>query len=540
MKRGELAAVLLFAAMTVLLFIGKAYHADEPLYLPAAWHILEDPLHPFAFELNYYGRNAPYREINNTPPLIMYVMAVGLKATGGREWGMRLFFLPFDLAAAAGLFFLAARFLSKPLLPVLIVLASPAYWINMAHLMPEKLVLAFGLWGLYGVVRWVEDGSPRTGAWYWASAGLMALATLSKYNAGVLLLAGAGYAVLRGSPWRRVAGWCCLGLSGLALYFLADLTSGGRAPGAAWLVTRQAMDLPTSALSHRLRSLLAFLGGGTLVAAAWPFLAQRPSPRVLALLGAAVLFLFSPFLDIGPVRGVDRLTGILLSVGSLWLFRVMLRPVPGDRARPGRTGQALWLPWLLAGLAGVLLYWSVMARTVLLMVPPAVFALATVLEGRLSHRRYAGLCLVSLVVTVLLGVSLAAVDYRYAASQRQVASEVADRYLAKGRKAWCAGHWGLQYYLERAGARTLDSSRGGWDEARPGDIVIVPSVNTNILRPNRRVFANVTRVAVSSPIPLRLICASRCEGGFYSNVMGFLPFSLSLDPVDAHEFVEVL
>ncbi|MFA6317346.1 MAG: hypothetical protein WC943_08000, partial [Elusimicrobiota bacterium] len=145
-RRTELAAVLAFAALLALPFLGKAWHADEPLYLPVARHILADPIHPFAFELNYYGRSVPYREINNTPPLIMYLLALGLKLTGGAEWAMRLAFLPFDLAAAAALYLLAARFLARPLLPVLITLVAPAYWINMGHLMPEKLVLAFGLW----------------------------------------------------------------------------------------------------------------------------------------------------------------------------------------------------------------------------------------------------------------------------------------------------------------------------------------------------------------------------------------------------------
>ncbi|MBI5883509.1 MAG: glycosyltransferase family 39 protein [Elusimicrobia bacterium] len=555
----ELAVVLGFTALTVLIFLGKAYHMDEPLYLPAAWHILKDPLHPFSFEFNYYGRSLPYREINNTPPVIMYLLALGLKLTGGGERAMRLFFLPFDLAAAAGLYLLAGRFLFRPLLPVLIVLACPAYWINMAHLMPEKLVLAFGLWGLYGIIRWsdgrdAEQGHGAFGAWFWSSAGLMALAVLSKYNAVVLVGAGAGYAVLRGAPWRRVAAWGGLACSGLAAYLALDAFSGGAAPGAAWLVTRQASDMPTSALSHRLRSILAFLGGGGLVTAAWPFFVWRPTGKGLVLAAALLLCLFSPFLDLGPVRAVDRLTGILLSAGALLLLaRAALAwgKVPG---------WELWLPWLGLGLAAAFSYWSVMARTVLLAIPPAVFCLAVLLESRMPARRYAALCLASLAAVFSVGLALSAVDARYADSQRTLAREISERYLdagrplpmvggggtpapeppGAGRRVWFTGHWGLQYYLERAGAKGLDVSAGGWDSVRAGDVVVVPSVNTNIIRPHRKVLANVTRAEVSSSIPARLMCASGCEAGFYSNVMGFLPFSLSAEPVDTHEIVEAL
>ncbi|MBI5623096.1 MAG: hypothetical protein HY924_04890 [Elusimicrobia bacterium] len=530
----ELAAALAFAALTVLLFINKAYHADEPLYLPAARHILADPLHPFAFELNYYGRSVPYREINNTPPLLMYLLAGALKLTAGREWGMRLCFLPFDLAAAAALYLLAARFLKRPLLPVLIVLATPAYWINMGHLMPEKLALASGLWGLVGLLRWTdpeEPGGAGRRAAFWWSSGCMALALLSKYNAAALLLAGAAAGLLRGAGLRKVALWAVVGCAGLAAYLAADFLCGGAAAKAAWMVTRQAEALPTAAWSHRLRSLLAFLGGGAVVTALWPLFLKRLDPRRLAVVAIFCFVLFSPFLDLGSVRSVDRATGIALAFGTVVLFGAVLRPCPG---------RNLWLPWLAAGLAVCAVYWSVMARTVLLAVPPAVFLLAGLLEADLSERRGTALQAASLALVFCLGLSLAWVDAGYAASQRSLAHDVASRYLSQGRRVWVTGHWGLQYYLESAGGRSLDLGRGGWDEVRPGDVVVVPRVNTNVIRPNRRLLADVKVQETSSSVPLRLLCSGRCEGGFYSSVMGFLPFSLSLEPVDTHEIVEVL
>ena len=106
------------------------------------------------------------------------------------------------------------------------------------------------------------------------------------------------------------------------------------------------------------------------------------------------------------------------------LFAAVLRP---------SSGRSLWLPWFAAGLACVASYWSVMARTVLLVVPPAVFCLAALLEARLPKRRYAAVCLSSLVVVFCLGLGLAVVDDRYAASQKSLSQEVAERYLARGR-----------------------------------------------------------------------------------------------------------
>jgi hypothetical protein len=94
--------------------------------------------------------------------------------------------------------------------------------------------------------------------------------------------------------------------------------------------------------------------------------------------------------------------------------------------------------------------------------------------------------------------------------------------------------------MERAGAEPLDASRGGWDEVRPGDIVVVPRVNSNQVRPARRMRARVARLTVEGPLPVRLISGWTGEGGFYSSVTGFLPYSLSDEPLEEYELVEPL
>ena len=96
----ELGLVAAFTAAAFLPWMGKAFHVDEQLYLPAARQILREPLRPLDFEFNWYGQSVPYRQINNTPPVLHYLLAGALKLTGGGEFAMRLCFLPFDLAAA--------------------------------------------------------------------------------------------------------------------------------------------------------------------------------------------------------------------------------------------------------------------------------------------------------------------------------------------------------------------------------------------------------------------------------------------------------
>ncbi|MFA6003335.1 MAG: glycosyltransferase family 39 protein, partial [Elusimicrobiota bacterium] len=196
--------VALFTLLVLAPFWGKAFHMDEPFFLAIARHILQDPWHPLAFDFNWYGRAVPMEAINNTPPILGYLLAGAWKLTGGREWAMRLCLFPLDLLSSCSLYLLAARFLKRPLLPVLIVLAAPAYMINMNHLMAEKLMAAFVFPALYAWVRGVDEDSPR---WFWASAGLLAAALMSKYAAIFAVLPMATYAWRKGMPRARICAY---------------------------------------------------------------------------------------------------------------------------------------------------------------------------------------------------------------------------------------------------------------------------------------------------------------------------------------------
>jgi hypothetical protein len=520
--------VAFFTAATLAPFWGKAFHVDEPFFLAIARHILQDPWHPLAFEFNWYGRSVPMAGINNTPPLLAYLLAGLWKLTAGREWAMRACLLPLDLASSWSLYLLAARFLKRPLLPTLIVLAAPAYLINMNHLMAEKLMAAFVFPALYALVRGVDDESPR---WFWTSAVLLAAALMSKYAALFAVLPIAVYALRKGVPRARLLAYLVMAGLPAAAYVL-----GSRAWGAAWEVTAAAARLPTASWPHKLRSLAAFLGGCGVVTALWPLLWLRRRGTVLAVSAGLALLLFLPGLDLAPlVRSVDRLTGWLLAAGGIAGVWLLWKDGRGDADR------GLWLPWVFSVLflqAG--LYWSVMSRQMLFLLPPLVFGLAARLEADLAPGRCRRIMLVSVAATVSLSLCLALVDCRYASAQKGLAREVRRTYIDSGRRVWFVGHWGLQHYLEAAGARQLDASRGGWDDVRAGDVVVVSRVNSNpIPLPGRR-LANVREYRIGTPIPLRLISGWTGEAGFYSNVTGFLPYSLSAEPLEEFRIIEIL
>jgi hypothetical protein len=522
----DLAIVAAFVLATGLCLWGAPWHIDEPFFLAIARQILRDPLHPLGFAFNWYDRSTPMATINNTPPMLGYLLAAALKVSGGGEFWTRALFFPFDLAAAWSLLALAARFLRRPLWPTLIVLAGPAWALNLHHVMAERVMAGFALPALWLAVVGADDGDAR--AW-WGSAALCALALVSKYNALFVLPPALLYGWSRGVSRRRLALWLAVAVSLFAAYQAWDQLGGGDAARAARLVQDQVALQLWSRTSHKLRSLLAFTGGLGLVVSVWGFLLK---PRRAAILAAAVAagILFGPWLDLhSAVRVVDRATGFVFAWGllvGLWVLGT------GPRSR----GTALWAAWASSVAALQLMYWSILARFVVFLLPPLTFWLWERLEAErpeaLERCGRAGFG-----AALALGLALGAVDRRFADSQKEAVAQALALAQESGGRAWSSAHWGLQEYATEAGVGELDANRGGWRETRAGDVVIVPTANSNALKANVRFLADVSDVVVDSPIPLRLISGWTNEAGFYSSSMGFLPWSISREPVDKFVFV---
>lgn len=497
---------------------------DEPFFLAIARQALRDPLHPLSFAFNWYGWSQLMAAINNTPPVLGWLMAGALRLTGGGEFWTRALFLPFDLASALALLALAARFLKKPLWPVLIILAGPAWALNLNHLMAERVMAAFALPSLWLAVAAADDGDARA---FWASAVLAALALLTKYNALFVLPPALYYAYSKGASPRRLAAWAVVGLSGVALSHAWSRAAGADAVAAAWGAVAGSARMSWSAPAQRLRALLAFTGG---LALPWIYF-SRPSRRAALAAAAACAALYAPWLDAGPsVRPVDRLAGFVFAWGACAAAWSLARGARG----PGRT---LWAPWAASVAALQLVYWAVMARFVVFLLPPLLFAAWERLEAdpvaarRLGRAGFSG--------ALFLGAAAAFVDRSYASAQRLAVKEAFAR-VRPGGTVWFGGHWGLQEYMLAAGARQLDAERGGWDAVKPGDLVVDTWVNTNRLKPARPRLANAVRLEVPCAVPLRLLGDGSDEAGFYSSGMGFLPWSFSTAPVDVVTFVEPL
>jgi hypothetical protein len=133
-----------------------------------------------------------------------------------------------------------------------------------------------------------------------------------------------------------------------------------------------------------------------------------------------------------------------------------------------------------------------------------------------------------------LSLALCWADFRFANSMREGASEiqeVAAHRLGPAANLWFQGHWGFQYYMEKAGGLVMDRTRL---ECNPGDIVAIPMTNNygNCLFPDGLVEHEATVIVPASRwlATMHMLMGA----GYYANRIGPLPFAFG--PVTIEEY----
>jgi len=129
--------------------------------------------------------------------------------------------------------------------------------------------------------------------------------------------------------------------------------------------------------------------------------------------------------------------------------------------------------------------------------------------------------LAALLACLGLALATAWADRTWSNGVRAAATELAARHGGRST-LWFHGHWGLQYYLERAGARPVDWRR---DVIRPGDHLIVASNNAEVHVPSDR--AAVAVDGFTTDVPRWIHTQAKASGAsFNASNLGSVPFLL--------------
>src|SRR5262249_11545191 len=117
--RSDTGAIIFVAILLLFVFavfLGKAFHIDDPLFIWAARQIQTHPANPYDFSVNWYGAPMPISDVTKNPPLASYYMALAAAIFGWSEPAVHLAFVAAAIAVVIGTYLLAARLCSHPLL----------------------------------------------------------------------------------------------------------------------------------------------------------------------------------------------------------------------------------------------------------------------------------------------------------------------------------------------------------------------------------------------------------------------------------------
>jgi hypothetical protein len=233
---------LILAAVVLLPFVQKAYTIDDPVFLREAQNVLNDPLHPSAFEMVWASdRHLRASEFLPGGPGIAY-MLVPLAVAGWREWAGHFLMLVYFGIAIVATAALARRFGLSPWAQqaaALLTASAPVALGMTGTMMPDIPAMMFAVLGMERFMAWTQGHRRRSGI---LAALFLALAVLCRINL-LVLLAIAGYYALRQSwvarrDWSNVLPVAVAG--GLALLgFLVTRDPDGTGGTAVSAIGRQ-------------------------------------------------------------------------------------------------------------------------------------------------------------------------------------------------------------------------------------------------------------------------------------------------------------
>lgn len=522
-RRDLLAAVLpslLLAALLLAPFHDKAFTIDDTLFLRMAEHALTDPLHPTAFNIVWFEKLDRASSIIPTGPVMAYLLVPAV-LLGGAEWAGHAvvwLFLALGLAATVALALRLGLGRRQAAMGALLVAATPAVLGMAGTCMPDVPAMSLGVVAMERLVAW--RASRR---WHAALATVLAvaLAVLTRSHM-VMLVAVGGVALtpldelfawrawLGYAPWLRLLRRAWPLFAGLGLAWLGTMLVRDRDAAGSDVATAVFHFLSLRSLD---RHLVAYFVHWTLalpLGVPWMVVRWRALPWRLFWIALPVEAIL-----LAAAAGPGWI--VLAPVAAAGLVALVDVFLDGWQRRDG--AQLVLAAWLLLALP--VMTYANLASKYLLPSAPAVALLVVMVLARASPSRSRVTFAASLAVGAALGTAILRGDAASAGFERSAAAELVAPAVAEGKRVWLGGHWGWQWYAERAGGVMYTN---GQPTPPAGDLLVVD------------VRADTDRLILPAPhlslvrtlrdgAPRGRTMSKRDGAGFYSDHWGFLPWS---------------
>jgi len=538
---GLLTAIVL---VTALPFVRRAYFVDDYYFVTMARGIVQDAVRPYDFISDDAGignvgweRGQRPRMVN--PPLFHFYLAGVIELFGDASWKLRTASLLFSLMAVYAMYYVGKRIVPDPLGPVILMAATPAYWLTSYSLLIDGALVAFLL---VSVLAFMTGQEKRRVTWIVASGFLMGLTMLVKYFGVIVVVLVFLWQVLdrERRNWKPgylayavflvvqlLWAWWNVYTYGQS-HFLAALPRGMSTPSVVSWAQKSVV-------------LASFVGGSLIfVLAAWPML-WRVSKAwwacTLALTGA----LYALFLS--RLGGFDGTQAFLLSLfigGTMSYLVVMARSLKPEQNK----NHAFLMCWVLIGLLELVIVMPWTAGRYLLCVLPAMCWAFSLMVKKIKWR---GLWETTLAVTFLMGALVAHADYVQANTIKSLAKQLQEKagelqaLAPRPRRTW--------YYL----ADTFDGSQPylgplGWQNVLPhqkfnrGDLFLRAYYRKSSwwnVDEELKHFRPVMTLELRSRNPIRVMDVP-ASAGFYASCWGALPWTITNHPLERFELYQAI
>jgi 4-amino-4-deoxy-L-arabinose transferase-like glycosyltransferase len=462
-SRKEWLIIGLLYLVATAINIDKAYHIDDTFHLEAINWIKNHPFRPMSGLINWNESKQPmYAE--NQPPLYFYLLAPVSTFFGNGEIILHLFQSIFTFFSLVGFYKITQLLkLKKGLLLTAFFAFCPAFLINQ-NLMLDVPLLCFTLWFLYHLLK--QDVRSETKR-YWTVGLILGFSLLIKYSSIPLLVV-----LLITLLWRKQ----------YHLLYVLIIPIGMLGLWSWWnyvefsdihLLNRPRRAFSFSVFSSNLIAYITCLGAISTFSLAL-VAGYFSRYRLITLLTPSAAFFFALLtvatarkrlylLTANDILAVFFLLNGLIIIGlvltSIWKKSTVLSQITDT--------DLILLTWIVA-MSGFIIFLApfVASRHVLLIIPPVLF-----LGGRwlapISILNASQTLLVAIVVCLTLAVS----DWRFANFYRQKATEAATM-LSGQKRVWTVGHWGWQWYAKQQGFLEVQTDS---IKLRQGDYLLKPT-----------------------------------------------------------------
>ena len=536
-NRAVLAAVAVIAAL--IPFLNKAFHIDDPLFLWIAQQISTQPEDPYGFAVNWYQSSQPMFSIMQNPPLSSYYMALVASLLGWSELAMHGAFLVPAVAAVLGMFFVARRLCSSPLLAALLLLFTPVFLVSATGVMCDVWLLALWVWSIECWMRALERNSARL---LFLASILAAAAALTKYF-GVALIPLLGlYTLVRERRGTHRLLYLLIPILVIASYEVITKAKYGQGLFSnAMLVSWNENAKSEQHFFQQLFIGLSFAGGCLFSVLFYAPLVrlqnsfrQAESPATesgrtpdfrILVIGFALFVVLVPLFYFGAARtalplGIAIEGALLVTIGIGILALALVDIVQRKAADSLLLGLWVFGTFVFAAVMN----WTITSRTFLPMAPAVVILLIRRLRLPAANGSFMHWWLILPAALVSLLITIG--DYKLANTARNAASQFRQRFRDESGTIWFEGHWGFQYYMQQWRAKPLDLEQ---HDLVPGDVLIVPIDNTNVTRkPAAPIIASFEQVNYDQFFATTM--NREIGAGFYSSKWGPLPWLVGSVP----------